>query len=163
SAVASHRRESPGDGKRRAPGGGARAHAAGRGPRRHGPRPDGFAVERPGRLDHRSRPGQGMPASGGRRLPCRDPAQAPRRDAHPRQDLVDRNSRGTLTLGEAAAAAGVRSFVFPSTTSAFASALTPPADASAAWVTEDTRPIPRNIYGVTKTAAEDICEIVHRR
>ena len=32
----------------------------------------------------------------------------------------------------------------------------------AAWVTEDVRPVPRNIYGVTKVAAEDLCELVHR-
>jgi nucleoside-diphosphate-sugar epimerase len=30
------------------------------------------------------------------------------------------------------------------------------------WVTEDVRPVPKNIYGVTKTAAEDLCELHHR-
>ena len=30
------------------------------------------------------------------------------------------------------------------------------------WVTEDIRPVPRNIYGVTKAAAEDISELFHR-
>jgi UDP-glucose 4-epimerase len=30
-------------------------------------------------------------------------------------------------------------------------------------VTEDVRPVPKNIYGVTKTAAEDLCELFHRR
>src|SRR5262249_26820482 len=68
----------------------------------------------------------------------------------------------TLNLLEEAVAAGVRSFVFTSTTSAFGAALTPPAGAPAAWVTEDVRPIPRNIYGVTKAAAEDLCELFHR-
>jgi nucleoside-diphosphate-sugar epimerase len=29
-------------------------------------------------------------------------------------------------------------------------------------VTEDVTPIPRNIYGVTKTAAEGLCELFHR-
>jgi UDP-glucose 4-epimerase len=29
-------------------------------------------------------------------------------------------------------------------------------------VTEDVRPVPRNIYGVTKSAAEDLCELFHR-
>jgi nucleoside-diphosphate-sugar epimerase len=82
---------------------------------------------------------------------------------HSRQDFVDTNVTGTLALLEESAAAGVRCFVFSSTTSAFGSALTPPADAPAAWVTEETRAIPRNIYGVTKTAAEDLCEVVHRR
>jgi nucleoside-diphosphate-sugar epimerase len=29
-------------------------------------------------------------------------------------------------------------------------------------VTEEVTPVPKNIYGVTKTAAEDICELFHR-
>jgi nucleoside-diphosphate-sugar epimerase len=82
---------------------------------------------------------------------------------HSRQQFVDTNVTGTLTLLEEAAAAGVASFVYTSTTSAFGAALTPPAGAPAAWVTEDVRPVPRNIYGVTKAAAEDLCEPFHRR
>jgi UDP-glucose 4-epimerase len=81
---------------------------------------------------------------------------------HSRQDFVDTNLTGTLHLLEEAVAAGVAAFVFTSTTSAFGRALTPPAAAPAAWVTEDVRPVPRNIYGVTKTAAEDLCELFHR-
>lgn len=82
---------------------------------------------------------------------------------HSRQDFVDTNVTGTLTLLEEAVSAGVRSFIFTSTTSAFGAALTPPPGAPAAWITEDVRPIPRNIYGVTKVAAEDLCELFHRR
>jgi nucleoside-diphosphate-sugar epimerase len=38
-----------------------------------------------------------------------------------------------------------------------------PADGDpAAWITEAVRPVPRNIYGVTKTAAEDLCELIWR-
>src|SRR5205085_10741210 len=74
---------------------------------------------------------------------------------HSRQDFVDTNITGTLNLLEEAAAAGVVSFVFTSTTSVFGGALTPPAGAPAAWVTEEARPVPRNIYGLTKAAAED--------
>jgi UDP-glucose 4-epimerase len=59
--------------------------------------------------------------------------------------------------------AGVRPFVYTSTTSAFGSALSPRAGEPAAWVTESTVPIPRNIYGVTKGAAESVCELFHRR
>jgi UDP-glucose 4-epimerase len=81
---------------------------------------------------------------------------------HGRQEFVDTNITGTLTLLEEAVAARVRAFVFTSTTSAFGSALTPPAGAPAAWITEEVRPVPRNIYGVTKTAAEDLCELFHR-
>lgn len=81
---------------------------------------------------------------------------------HSRQDFVETNITGTLHLLEEAASAGTASFVFTSTTSAFGGALTPPAGAPAVWVTEDLRPVPRNIYGVTKTAAEDLCELFHR-
>lgn len=81
---------------------------------------------------------------------------------HARQDFIDTNITGTLHLLEEAAAAGVRSFVFTSTTSTFGRALTPPPGAPAAWITEEVAPVPRNIYGVTKTAAEDLCELVHR-
>ena len=48
------------------------------------------------------------------------------------------------------------SFVFTSTTSAFGRALVPPEGAPAAWITEEVAPVPRNVYGVTKTAAEDL-------
>jgi UDP-glucose 4-epimerase len=82
--------------------------------------------------------------------------------SHTREDFVETNVTGTLTLLEESVAAGVGRFVFTSTTSAFGRALTPPPGAPAAWITEDVRPVPRNIYGVTKTAAEDLCELVHR-
>ncbi len=82
--------------------------------------------------------------------------------SHGKQAFVDTNVTGTLTLLEEAVAAGAGSFVFTSSTSAFGRALTPPPGAPAAWITEDVPPVPRNIYGVTKTAAENLCEIVHR-
>jgi nucleoside-diphosphate-sugar epimerase len=82
--------------------------------------------------------------------------------SHSRREFVDVNVTGTLTLLEAAVAAGVRCFVFTSTTSAFGRALVPPPGAPAAWIDEDVVPVPRNIYGVTKTAAEDLCELAHR-
>jgi nucleoside-diphosphate-sugar epimerase len=81
---------------------------------------------------------------------------------HTRQDFVDTNITGTLNLLEEVVAAGVSSFVFTSTTSAFGNALTPSPGAPAVWVTEDVRPVPKNIYGVTKVAAEDLCELHHR-
>lgn len=81
---------------------------------------------------------------------------------HTRQDFVGTNISGTLGLLEEAVAAGVGSFVFTSTTSAFGRALTPQDGAPAAWITEDVASVPRNIYGVTKTAAEDLAELVHR-
>jgi len=81
---------------------------------------------------------------------------------HSRQEFVDTNLTGTLNLLEAAVRAGVRSFLFTSTTSAFGDALAPPEGAPAAWITEDVTPVPKNIYGVTKVAAEDLCQLAHR-
>lgn len=81
---------------------------------------------------------------------------------HSRQDFVDTNITGTLNLLEEAVAVGVSSFVFTSTTSAFGGALLPSVGAPAAWITEDIVPVPKNIYGVTKTAAENLCELFHR-
>jgi nucleoside-diphosphate-sugar epimerase len=81
---------------------------------------------------------------------------------HSRQAFVDTNVTGTLNLLEEAASAGVRAFVFTSTTSVYGRALTPPAGAPAAWITEDVVPLPKNIYGITKLAAEQLCELFHR-
>ncbi len=81
---------------------------------------------------------------------------------HSRQDFIDTNITGTLNLLEEAANAGVGSFVSTTTTSAFGRALTPPVGAPAAWVTEDVASVPKNIYGVTKTVAEDVCELFYR-
>jgi UDP-glucose 4-epimerase len=81
---------------------------------------------------------------------------------HRRQDFVDTNITGTLNLLEEASAAGVEVFVFTSTTSVFGRALTPSAGSPAAWITEDVVPMPKNIYGITKIAAENLCEFFHR-
>jgi UDP-glucose 4-epimerase len=81
--------------------------------------------------------------------------------SHPRQAFVETNVTGTLTVLEEAVAAGVGRFVFTSTTSAFGRALTPAPGSPAAWITEDVRPVPRNIYGASKVAAEELCELVH--
>ena len=82
--------------------------------------------------------------------------------SHLRSEFVETNVIGTLNLLEEALAAGVHRFVLTSTTSAFGSALTPPAGMPAAWITEQVTPAPRNIYGVTKVAAEDLCELIWR-
>jgi UDP-glucose 4-epimerase len=82
--------------------------------------------------------------------------------SHTRRDFVDANITATLNLLEESVAAGVSAFVFTSTTSAFGRALTPGAGEPAAWITEDVVPRPKNVYGATKTAAEDLCELVHR-
>lgn len=81
---------------------------------------------------------------------------------HSRQDFIDTNIAGTLNLLEEAITAGVKSFVFTSTTSVFGDALTPAPGAPAAWITEQVVPVPKNIYGTTKAMAEDLCQLFHR-
>lgn len=81
---------------------------------------------------------------------------------HSRQDFVDTNITGTLNLLEEAVENRVGCFIFTSTTSVFGDALIPPAGEPAAWITEDVRPVPKNIYGVTKAAAEELCQLFHR-
>jgi nucleoside-diphosphate-sugar epimerase len=87
----------------------------------------------------------------------------PHIQTHSSQEFVDTNITGTLNLLHAAVAADVEVFVFTSTTSAFGRALTPADGEPAAWVTEDVVPVPKNIYGITKLAAENLCELAHRK
>jgi UDP-glucose 4-epimerase len=82
---------------------------------------------------------------------------------HTRQQFVDTNITGTLNLLEEAVSAGVKAFIFTSTTSVFGRALVPPPGAPAAWITEDVMPRPKNIYGATKLSAEHLCELFHYR
>lgn len=81
---------------------------------------------------------------------------------HSMQAFIDTNVTGTLNLLESATAAGVESFVFTSTTSAFGSQLRPEAGQAAVWVTEELPPVPKNIYGTTKLMAENLCELFFR-
>jgi UDP-glucose 4-epimerase len=82
--------------------------------------------------------------------------------SHSRKQFVDTNITGTLNLLEESILNGVRSFIYTSTTSSFGDALTPERHAPAAWITEEVIPIPKNIYGTTKTAAEDLCQLFYR-
>jgi nucleoside-diphosphate-sugar epimerase len=81
--------------------------------------------------------------------------------SHAKQQFIDANVSGTLNLLEESVAGGVQAFVYTSTTSAFGRALVPEAGQPAAWITEDVPGIAKNIYGVTKSAAEDLCQLVH--
>jgi UDP-glucose 4-epimerase len=81
---------------------------------------------------------------------------------HARDAFVETNVLGAMILLEEAARAGVRAFVMTSTTSTFGDALKPPPGQPAAWIDERVTPVPKNIYGVTKTAAEDLCQLFHR-
>ncbi len=84
---------------------------------------------------------------------------------YPRQVFVDVNVTGTLNLIEAAVAAGNDRFLFTSTTSLMvrADVREGAGEAGAWWMDEDFGPIePRNIYGITKLAAEQAVKLVHR-
>jgi UDP-glucose 4-epimerase len=81
---------------------------------------------------------------------------------HSEQAFIDTNISGTLNLLQAAVKAGVQAFVFTSTTSTFGDALVPAPGLPAAWITEGVVPVAKNIYGATKTAAEDLCRLYWR-
>ena len=80
----------------------------------------------------------------------------------PGKAFVDTNIGGTQTVLDAAVAANVRAFVMTSSTTVFGDALIPPADRPAAWIDESVAPVPKNMYGVTKSGAEDLCQLAHR-
>ncbi|MGZ3638402.1 MAG: NAD-dependent epimerase/dehydratase family protein [Ktedonobacterales bacterium] len=80
---------------------------------------------------------------------------APHVSLLPKQAFVDTNISGTLHLLEAAARAHIRRFVYTSTTSVYGAALVPAE--RAVWVTEDLGTRPRDIYDITKVAAEQLC------
>lgn len=83
--------------------------------------------------------------------------------SHTRQQFVDTNITGTLTLLEEAVIAGCKAFLFTSTTSVYGDTLEPKLSSDpAVWITEDSIPSCKNIYGVTKLAAEDMCQLFHR-
>lgn len=83
---------------------------------------------------------------------------------YPAQAFIDVNVTGTLNLLEAAVAHGAGRFVFTSTTSLMISEAIRRAEGEAAvWVDETMTPLePRNIYGVTKLAAEHLCRLYHQ-
>lgn len=88
-------------------------------------------------------------------------------DRYPKQAFVDVNVTGTLNLLEAASANACDRFVFTSTTSLMISesirAGRDGGATEAAWLDESFGPLePRNIYGVTKRAAEQLCALHHR-
>jgi UDP-glucose 4-epimerase len=81
---------------------------------------------------------------------------------HSRQAFVDTNIGGTLNLLEAAVRHKTGSFIYTSTTSTFGDALRPALGEPTVWVTEALRSRPKNIYGVTKLAAENLCSMFSR-
>lgn len=80
---------------------------------------------------------------------------APHLKEYPAESFVKTNIDGTRNLLEASIKNKVSRFVYTSTTSLYGHAMNP--DKAAVWVTEDLIPQPRDIYDVTKIAAEDLC------
>lgn len=77
---------------------------------------------------------------------------------HSRSAWVDVMIHGTLNLLESALEHQVRHFIYTSTTSLYGEAMVP--CEAAVWVTEELTPVPRDLYDVTKFAAEGLCRDV---
>ena len=91
----------------------------------------------------------------------------PHIETHDNSEFVAVNVQGTLNLLEEAIEAKVDRFVFTSTTSLMISQKIRDGRAGGAreamWIDEDLAPLqPRNIYGVTKLAAEELCRLFHQ-
>lgn len=82
---------------------------------------------------------------------------APHVNRDSKEAFIDVNIKGTLRLLEAAVEYQHTRFVYTSTTSVYGFALVP-ADGRAVWVTENSAPQPRDIYDITKLAAEQLCQ-----
>lgn len=85
---------------------------------------------------------------------------------HPVSAFIATNVQGTQNLLEAAVAVKASRFVFTSTTSLMISQKIRDGKAGGAkkaeWITEEMAPQPRNIYGITKFAAEQLCKLAYR-
>ncbi len=81
----------------------------------------------------------------------------------PKGAFIEVNVTGTLNLLEVATEMGADRFVLTSTTSLMITqAIRDEAGQAAVWLDEESGPLaPRNIYGVTKLAAEGLCRAHH--
>jgi len=89
-------------------------------------------------------------------------------ETHPRSEFVAANVQGTLNLLEESVLpdSKIDRFIFTSTTSLMISrdirAGLAGGNTKAAWITEEMAPLaPRNIYGVSKLAAEQLCRLFY--
>jgi len=75
---------------------------------------------------------------------------------YPREAFIDTNIYGTLNLLDICVKNGISKFLYTSTTSIYGSAMV---DADkAVWVDESLTEMPRDIYDITKQAAEQLCK-----
>lgn len=91
----------------------------------------------------------------------------PHIETHDNSEFVAVNVQGTLNLLEEAVDARVDRFIFTSTTSLMISQKIRDGRSGGAgqavWIDEALAPLqPRNIYGVTKQAAEELCRLFHQ-
>lgn len=86
---------------------------------------------------------------------------APHVATHSRKDFIDTNISGTLNLLEASESNEVRKFIYTSTTSLYGESLND--ENQAVWITEEVPTIPRDIYDITKIAAEGLCRDFFRK
>lgn len=75
---------------------------------------------------------------------------------YPREAFIDTNIYGTLNLLNASVKQGVKKFLYISTTSIYGTAMVDPDQA--VWVDEELVAQPRDIYDITKQAAEQLCK-----
>jgi UDP-glucose 4-epimerase len=80
---------------------------------------------------------------------------APHLKTHSSEKFVHTNIDGTLNLLKSAVRNGIGRFIYTSTTSLYGHAMV--TEERAVWVTEELLPRPRDIYDVTKIAAEGLC------
>ncbi|KAA8480070.1 nucleoside-diphosphate-sugar epimerase [Arcticibacter tournemirensis] len=75
---------------------------------------------------------------------------------YPREAFVDTNICGTLNLLNASVQHRIQHFLYISTTSVYGTAMVDPLQA--VWVDESLTEQPRDIYDITKQAAEQLCK-----
>lgn len=78
---------------------------------------------------------------------------------HSIHEFIETNIWGTCVLLQIAKNNNVKSFIFSSTTSVYGSVLSPEASQPAVWIDESTNIESKNIYGLTKLSAEELCRL----
>lgn len=82
--------------------------------------------------------------------------------SHSAHAFLMNNVMATEVLLRIAVKHQIKAFIFTSTTSSFGEALAPKSQTAASWIDEKTQPIPKNIYGVSKIMAENLCQLAYK-